>query len=150
MYLLTSLIWNLFNKRTDKKRMLFIDEAHKLLVDDDVAVFYRELVKQARKRNVGVVSITQDVEDFLKKEYGKAIITNSETKILLKQAYATLGDIGTIYPMTDEEKGQLGHLGIGEMLLFREEEHIRLDMIVLPHEQPLVFPKRQDTNEEDR
>jgi hypothetical protein len=41
--------------------------------------------------------------------------------------------------MTDEEKGQLGHLGIGEMLLFREEEHIRLDMIVLPHEQPLVF-----------
>ncbi len=157
MYLLTSLIWNLFNKQTDRKRMLFIDEAHKLLVDDDVAVFYRELVKQARKRNVGVVSITQDVEDFLRKEYGKAIITNSETKILLKQAYATLGDIGTIYPMTEEEKGQLGHLGIGEMLLFREEEHIRLDMIVLPHEQPLVFPKspqaeveKEENNHEDR
>lgn len=153
MYLLTSLIWNLFNKQTERKRMLFIDEAHKLLVDDDVAVFYRELVKQARKRNVGVVSITQDVEDFLRKEYGKAIITNSETKILLKQAYATLGDIGTIYPMTDEEKGQLGHLGIGEMLLFREEEHIRLDMIVLPHEQPLVFPKaprEEENNHEDR
>ncbi len=152
MYLLTSLIWNLFNKQTDRKRMLFIDEAHKLLVDDDVAVFYRELVKQARKRNVGVVSITQDVEDFLRKEYGKAIITNSETKILLKQAYATLGDIGTIYPMTDEEKGQLGHLGIGEMLLFREEEHIRLDMIVLPHEQQLVFPKapQEEDHHEDR
>lgn len=148
MYLLTSLIWNLFNKQTERKRMLFIDEAHKLLIDDDVAVFYRELVKQARKRNVGVVSITQDVEDFLRKEYGKAIITNSETKIILKQAYATLGDIGTIYPMTDEEKGQLGHLGIGEMLLFREEEHIRLDMIVLPHEKPLVFPKTSNEYED--
>ncbi len=45
--------------------MLFIDEAHKLLVDPEVAIFYRELVKQARKRNTGVVSITQDVEDFL-------------------------------------------------------------------------------------
>ena len=31
IYLLTSLIWNLLNKNTDKKRMLFIDEAHKLL-----------------------------------------------------------------------------------------------------------------------
>lgn len=139
MYLLTSLIWNLVNKSNGKRRMLFIDEAHKLLVDPEVAVFYRELVKQARKRNVGVVSITQDVEDFLDNEYGKAIITNSETKILLKQSYATLGDIGTIYPMTDEEKQRLGHLAIGEVILFRENEHIRVNIIVLPFEQPLVF-----------
>jgi len=139
MYLLTSLIWNLVNQQNGKKRMLFIDEAHKLLIDPEVAVFYRELVKQARKRNIGVVSITQDVEDFLNNEYGKAIVTNSETKILLKQSYATLGDIGTIYPMTDEEKQQLGHLGIGEVVLFRENEHVRVNIIVLPFEQPLVF-----------
>ncbi len=139
MYLLTSLIWNLVNKKNNKQRMLFIDEAHKLLVDPEVAVFYRELVKQARKRNVGVVSITQDVEDFLDNDYGKAIITNSETKILLKQSYATLGDIGTIYPMTDEEKQQLGHLAIGEVVLFRENEHVRVNILVLPFEQPLVF-----------
>jgi hypothetical protein len=139
IYLLTSLIWNLVNRGGGRRRMLFIDEAHKLLVDKDVAVFYRELVKQARKRNVGVVSITQDVEDFLNNEYGKAIITNSETKILLKQSYATLKEIGTIYPMTDQEKEQLGHLEIGEVVLFREGEHIRLNVHVLPHEQPLVF-----------
>ena len=141
MYLLTSLIWNLINKNNDKKRMLFIDEAHKLLTDSEVALFYRELVKQARKRNVGVVSVTQDVEDFLKNEYGKAIITNSETKILLKQSYATLADIGTIYPMTDEEKTNLGHLGIGEVVPLREEEHTRLNIVVLPHEQSLVFTR---------
>jgi len=139
MYLLTSLIWNLLNKNNDKKRMLFIDEAHKLLVDPEVAVFYRELVKQARKRNVGVVSITQDVEDFLHNEYGKAIITNSESKILLKQSYAALSEIGSIYPMTDEEKQQMGHLSIGEVILFREGEHVRLNIIVLPFEKPLVF-----------
>ncbi len=147
MYLLTSLIWNLVNKNNDKRRMLFIDEAHKLLVDPEVAVFYRELVKQARKRNVGVVSITQDVEDFLRNDYGKAIITNSETKILLKQSYATLEDVGTIYPMTDEEKQQLGHLGIGEVVLFREGEHIRLNVIVLPFEQNLVFTTPGEQNE---
>ncbi len=139
MYLLTALVWNLVNKHNERKRALFIDEAHKLLVDPDVAIFYRELVKQARKRNVGVISVTQDVEDFLHNEYGKTIITNSETKILLKQSYATLSDIGTIYPMTDEEKQQLGHLGIGEVVLFRENEHVRLNIVVLPFEKQLVF-----------
>ncbi len=83
--------------------------------------------------------MTQDVEDFLHNEYGKAIITNSETKILLKQSYAALSDIGTIYPMTDDEKQQLGYLHIGEVVLFREEEHIRLNIVVLPFEEPLVF-----------
>jgi conjugal transfer ATP-binding protein TraC len=139
MYLLTSLVWNLVNKNNQRRRALFIDEAHKLLVDPDVAIFYRELVKQARKRNVGVISVTQDVEDFLRNEFGKTIITNSETKILLKQSYATLSDIGTIYPMTDEEKQQLGHLGIGEVVLFRENEHVRLNIHVLPFEKQLVF-----------
>ncbi|MFA6518610.1 MAG: ATP-binding protein [Candidatus Shapirobacteria bacterium] len=139
MYLLTSLIWNLVNNHNGRRRALFIDEAHKLLIDPEVAVFYRELVKQARKRNIGVISVTQDVEDFLHNEYGKAIITNSETKILLKQSYAALSEIGTIYPMTDDEKQQLGYLNIGEVVLFREEEHIRLNIVVLPFEEPLIF-----------
>lgn len=140
MYLLTSLIWQLVNKKSDRKRMLFIDEAHKLLIDREVAIFYREMVKQARKRNLGVVSITQDVEDFLHGEFGKAILTNSETKILLKQSYATLGLMNDIFPMTNEEKQQLGSLGVGEVVLFRENEHIRVDIFVLPREEQFILP----------
>ena len=33
-----------------RDNIVIIDEAHNLLVDRDVAVFYRKLVKQARKR----------------------------------------------------------------------------------------------------
>lgn len=142
MYLLTSLIWTLVNKKSERRRMLFIDEAHKLLIDKEVATFYRSIVKQARKRNLGVVSITQDVEDFLHSEFGKAILTNSETKILLKQSYATLSLMENIFPMTNEEKQQLGNLAIGEMVLFRENEHMRADVYVLEHEEELVGIKR--------
>ena len=142
MYLLTSLVWKLVNKKSDRRRMLFIDEAHKLLVDRNVAIFYREMVKQARKRNLGVVSITQDVEDFLHGEYGRAIVTNAETKIILKQSYATVSLMGDIFPMTNEEKQQLGNLGVGEVILFRENEHMRVDVLVLPNEKAYVFPKK--------
>lgn len=138
MYLLTSLIWNLSNQVTLRKKMLFIDEAHNLLVDKDVAVFYRKLVKQARKRNMGVVSITQDIQDFLDNDMGKAIITNSETKILLKQSYATIPLMENIFPMTNEEKRQLGELEIGEIVLYRQNEHMRVDILSLPHEDSLI------------
>jgi len=144
MYLLTSLIWTLVNKKSERRRMLFIDEAHKLLIDKEVATFYRSIVKQARKRNLGVVSITQDVEDFLHSEFGKAILTNSETKILLKQSYATLSLMENIFPMTNEEKQQLGNLAIGEMVLFRENEHMRADVYILEHEEELVGIKRSN------
>lgn len=144
MYLLTSLIWTLVNKKSDRKRMLFIDEAHKLLVDREVATFYRSIVKQARKRNLGVVSITQDVEDFLNSEFGKAVLTNSETKILLKQSYATLSLMENIFPMTNEERQQLGNLAVGEIVLFRENEHMRADIFILEHEEELIGLKRMN------
>lgn len=138
MYLLSSLIWYLSNQVSKRKKMLFIDEAHNLLVDTDVAIFYRKLVKQARKRNMGVVSITQDIQDFLDNDLGKAIITNSETKILLKQSYATIPLIENVFPMTDEEKLQLGELEIGEIVLYRQNEHMRVSVLPLPYEENLL------------
>lgn len=148
MYLLTSLLWSLVNNVGDRRRMLFIDEAHMLLMDRDVAEFYHQLVKVARKRDLGVVSITQDAEDFLDNELGKAIITNSETKILLKQSYATLGLMDKIYPMTDEEKKSLGNLRKGEVVIFREGEHIGAYIQVLPNERGLVLTQEAETHED--
>lgn len=138
MYLLSSLIWYLANDVSNRRKMLFIDEAHNLLVDQEVAIFYRKLVKQARKRNMGVVSITQDIQDFLDNDLGKAIITNSETKIILKQSYATIPLMENIFPMTDEEKRRLGEMEIGEIVLYRQNEHMRVDILALPFEEEII------------
>ena len=146
MYLLTSLIWQLVDRNREKRKMLFIDEAHNLLVDREVAVFYRKVVKEARKRNLGVVSITQNVEDFLDSEWGNGIITNSETKILLKQSYASLPLMEKVAPMTEEEKMMLGNLPVGDFVLIREQEHIHAYMYVLPFEESFVYtnPKAKE------
>lgn len=147
MYLLSSLVWYLANELSERKKMLFIDEAHNLLVDQEVAVFYRKLVKQARKRNMGVVSITQDIQDFLDNDLGKAIITNSETKILLKQSYATIPLMENIFPMTDDEKRQLGEMEIGEMVLYRQNEHMRVEILALPSEEEIIGMKKKEKGE---
>lgn len=149
MYLLTSLIWQLVDKNRERKKMLFIDEAHNLLVDREVAVFYRKVVKEARKRNLGVVSITQNVEDFLDSEWGNGIITNSETKILLKQSFASLPLMEKIAPMTEDEKMMLGSLPVGEFVMLREQEHIHAYMKVLPFEETFVYTSPKDQEDDN-
>ncbi|MGH7203105.1 MAG: helicase HerA domain-containing protein [Candidatus Levyibacteriota bacterium] len=147
MYLLTSLIWQLVDKNREQRKMLFIDEAHNLLVDRQVALFYRKLVKEARKRNVGVVSITQNVEDFLNDECGIAIITNSLTKIMLRQSYATLQHIDKIKPMSDEQKQELAELRNGEVVILKRNEFIGAYVHVFPSERALVFTQAAENDE---
>jgi len=49
------------------------------------ATFYMDCQK-ARKYYLGLTTITQDVEDFINTDHGKAIVSNSTIQILLKQS----------------------------------------------------------------
>lgn len=145
MYLLTSIIWNLVNTSKNRKKLLFIDEAHKFLTrEKEIAVFYHDIVKTARKRDLGIVSITQDVEDFVNNDFGKGIIGNSETKILLKQDQRIIPMLGAIFPLSEQELLSLNTLNRGEAVLFREDEHINLYVHRLPHEKEYIRFKHED------
>lgn len=145
MYLLTSLITDIIQNDISKKRMLFIDEAYKLFREEDTGRFFFDIVKTARKWNLGVVSITQDVSDFTKYSWGEAVITNSETKILLKQSLMNLPYMNAIAPMTEPQKLEITRFTKGEALLFRGEEYIRVKIDVLPFEAEYSFttPKKE-------
>lgn len=138
MMLLTSLIWNMINKADGKKRMLFIDEAHNLLVKKDVAEFYKRVVKQARKRKLGVVSVTQNIEDFTRSEEGIGILTNAETTILLGQKSSSLAEIEKAFQLPEKELNDLSSYSIGDALLFREKERVRMAVSSLPSEHSLI------------
>lgn len=89
MYVLLNYIWNIV-RSSNKKRVLVIDEAWNIMQHEDSAKFLFGLVKRARKYNLGVTTITQDVEDFMQSQHGKAIVTNSSIQLLLKQSTASI------------------------------------------------------------
>jgi len=139
-YLIGCVINKLINN-VDRKRMIFIDEAHKLLANQATTAFYVDLVKTARKRKTGVVSITQNPEDFKENDNSKTIITQAETTILLKQAPASLNYIQRfdLFRLTERECSDLACFTVGEALFIREREHILLDIFPFPSEKELVF-----------
>jgi type IV secretory pathway VirB4 component len=128
MYVILNFIWNLIRAQL-KKRILIIDEAWIMMKNEDSATFLFGLVKRARKYYLGVSTITQDVEDFLRSPYGRPIITNSSTQLLLKQAPATIDIVGKAFNLTSAEKDLLLSAEVGTGLFFAGNRHVAIQII---------------------
>ncbi len=125
MYIVTHYIWNAIRKNL-KKRLLVIDEAWWMMKSEDTASFLLGLAKRGRKYYLGLATITQDVDDFLKSPYGLPIITNSSIQILLKQSPSSIDIIQRTFNLTDEEKYLLLESNVGEGIFFVGMKHVAI------------------------
>ena len=117
MYIVTHHIWNSVRKEL-KKRLLVIDEAWWMMKSEDTASFLFSMAKRGRKYYLGLATITQDVEDFMRSPYGLAIVTNSSIQLLLKQSPTVIDNLQKVFHLTDEEKFLLLESGVGEGIFF--------------------------------
>jgi conjugal transfer ATP-binding protein TraC len=137
MYIVTHYIWNSIRKNL-KKRLLVIDEAWWMMRSEDTASFLMSLVKRGRKYYLGVATITQDVDDFLKSPYGLPIITNSSIQVLLKQSPTSIDKLQTTFNLTDEEKYLLLESGVGEGIFFAGLKHVAIKVIASYAEEQII------------
>jgi conjugal transfer ATP-binding protein TraC len=127
-----------------KKRILVIDEAWWLMQSDDGASFLFGLVKRGRKYWLGVTTITQDVSDFMKSDYGKAIVTNSSLQFLMKQSTADINTVQKVFHLTEQEKYLLVEAAVGEGLFFAGKKHVYLSVVASKTENDIVTTNPQE------
>lgn len=137
MFMILDFIWTKV-KHDLKKRILLLDEAWTLMQYPDSAAFVYSLAKRARKYYLGLTTITQDVNDFLNTDYGKAVVTNSSIQILLKQHPAAIDKISEIFYLSQGERNFLLSAGIGEGLFFAGTNHVAMQVKASPLEHELV------------
>lgn len=143
MYLILDFIWN--KVRNDiKRRILIVDEAWYMMKYPDSAQFLNSMAKRARKYYLGLTTITQDVQDFLSVDLGKAIIQNSSLQVLLKQSSAAIDRVAEIFYLSEGEKMFLLSANIGEGLFFAGPAHAAIRIIASPEEHKLVTTKPQE------
>jgi type IV secretory pathway VirB4 component len=128
MYIVMHYIWNAIREKL-KKRLLVIDEAWWMMKSEDTASFLLSLAKRGRKYYLGLATITQDVEDFLKSPYGTPIITNSSIQLLLKQSPSSMDMVQRTFNLTDEEKYLLLESDVGEGIFFAGLKHVAIKII---------------------
>jgi type IV secretory pathway VirB4 component len=137
MYIVLNFVWSLIRSEL-KQRLMIIDEAWWMMKYKDSASFLFGLVKRCRKYYLGVTTITQDVDDFLKSEYGRPIITNSSIQLLLKQSPTSIDSVAKAFDLTDGEKTFLLESGVGEGLFFAGLKHVAIKIIASYTEDQII------------
>ncbi len=137
MYIILNFIWNK-TKSDQKKRILIVDEAWQLMKYEDSANFLFSLAKRARKYNLGITTISQDVEDFIGSRLGRAIVANASMQILLKQSPTAVDLLSDVFKLTAEEKKRLSQFPIGQGLFFAGQNHVHIQIIASPQENQLI------------
>jgi type IV secretory pathway VirB4 component len=137
MYMMLEYIWTSIKKER-RKRLLIIDEAWWMMQYPDAAKYLYALVKRARKYGLGVTTITQDVEDFLGTDYGKAVVNNSALRVLLKQNPVAIDKLKQVFYLTEGEKRYILSCGIGEGIFFAGADHVAIQVVASENEHNLI------------
>ena len=137
MHIILDFIWTKIRKDL-KKRLLILDEAWYLMKYPDSASFVHGISKRARKYFLGLTTATQDVQDFLSTDYGKAVLSNSSIQMLLKQSPTEIDLVAQIFYLSQNEKQLLLSAGIGEGLFFAGLNHVAMSVVAAPFEHELI------------
>ncbi len=136
-YIILDFVWTRI-RRDLKKRVLIVEEAWYLMNNEDSAKFLYGIAKRARKYYLGLTTITQDVDDFLSSDHGKAIVSNSSIHVLFKQHPSAIERIADVFYLSEGEKRLLLAGGLGEGLFFAGSNHVSIKVMASPEEHKLI------------
>lgn len=121
--ILLSWIWEKYVKKNSedrtkaRKKRVIVDEAWMLLPYPEAVDFLNTMARRARKRNVSLAIISQRFQDFYEKPEVQAVLTSSDTKLLLAQDKSEIEYLKEVFKLSQGEANFLVTCGKGEGLL---------------------------------
>ena len=118
--ILLSWIWEKYVKKNSEdrrkaaKKRVLVDEAWMLLPYPEAVDFLNTMARRARKRNVSLAIISQRFQDFYEKPEVQAVLTSSDTKLLLAQDKSEIQYLKEVFKLSEGEVGFLVTCNKGE------------------------------------
>lgn len=133
-------------KSSKERKLLVIDEAWSLLSKTEEASYIFEIVKTCRKFNLGLLLITQDVEDLLSSKAGSAVLSNSSYTLLLRQKPSIISSVVKTFNLSQVEKDYLLTSVKGRGILILENEHQEIEVVASPKENKIITTNPDELN----
>lgn len=125
-------------KKEPQKRLLVIDEGWLLLEHEESARFVAGLTRRARKYYLGVSIISQQANDFLNNEYGRAIASQASLRILMRQDTTTIAGVAREFKLSEYEEKFLLTCDRGEAIIIADQNHVAIKVVASEKEHPLI------------
>lgn len=144
MFVTLDFVWSKIKENRLAKKAVFIDEAWQLIGtagNEMSAEYVKEIFKTIRAFGGSAFVMTQEVNDFfaLKNgEYGKAIISNSDTKICLHMDRVDIERMVDIMTLTPEELKKVTNLQRGSGLVFTGNTKLFVDFKASAFEKDVI------------
>lgn len=146
MYIALEYIWDKARENKTKKKIIAIDEAWKLISENELAAnFVKEIFKLVRGYGGAAIAATQDVKDFFALNdgaYGEAIINNSCLKFLYKIEPRESKIIQRIFELSDSERETITNFRRGQALVKSNSNTFAIDYKASRYESLLVTTDR--------
>lgn len=138
--------------RVRGKRIIMVDEAHKILVDPDAGDVLAQVVRTARKRGGGVWMASQSVRDFIGTDRrggspspGEVLATVASTKLILGVEEAVAAGLQRTFDLTERELLAVTRERLrGRGVLISDNERAIVDVVPGEHLMPLVHTTTVD------
>ena len=143
IHVITGFVWKQV-RRHRRPRLLVVDEAWSLLQYPEGGRFLAGLARRARKYSLGLVTISQQVADFLAAEHGRTVLANAAIKLLMKHDAASVGLVTDAFELSADERQLLLAAGKGEGLLLARGDRIALKIEASPLEHRLATTAPQE------
>ncbi|MNT86655.1 AAA-like domain protein [compost metagenome] len=95
-------------------------------------------MRRARKYYLGVSIISQQANDFLHSDYGRAIASQSALRILMRQDTTTIKHVAAEFHLSEYEQSFLLTCERGDALLIADQHHVAVKVVASEAEHPLI------------
>lgn len=150
MFIALDYVWDKAREDRTAKKAIFLDELWTLIgakSSKQAAEFVLEIFKVIRGYGGSAIAATQDLTDFFALDngaYGKGIINNSKTKVIMNLEPEEAETVASTLNLTETEIQQITRFQRGEALLAASTNHVVMQVTASPAENALITTDRAE------
>ena len=153
MFVALDFVWDKAKEDRTVEKAIFIDECWQLIGASSnrlAAEFVLEIFKIIRGYGGSAICATQDINDFFALEdgkYGKGIINNAKTKILLNLEDEEARRVQSILHLSEAEVMEITHFERGSGLISTNNNNVTVEIKCSQMEKELITTDRRELQE---
>ncbi|MEY8482607.1 ATP-binding protein [Lachnospiraceae bacterium 48-21] len=150
MFVALDYVWDKAKENRTEEKAIFVDEVWQLIGASSnrlAAEFVLEIAKIIRAYSGAGIFATQDLNDFFALDdgkYGKGIINNCKTKIILNMEDEEAGRVKHILHLSETEVMNITHFQRGNGLISTNNNNITVEFKASALEKELITTDRQE------